>query len=142
MLFISALFSLIVSFTTATDKGKIIIHITNIRSSEGVIAISLFKGSDGFPSDAQKCYKKLLLPISGGKATAVFDDLPYGDYAAIYMHDENKNGKMDFNFIHIPKEGYGASNDAKASMGPPEYEDAHFALKQSVLELTVKTNYF
>ena len=141
MSLVYALLGLLVSLTSATDKGKVIVHITNIRSNDGVIAISLFKGSDGFPREGKKAYKKLILPISGGKATAVFDDLPYGEYAAIYMHDENKNGKMDFNFLKMPKEGYGASNDAKASLGPPEYKDARFMLKQSVLELTVKTNY-
>ena len=138
----SVLLSLLVLFAPAPEKGKIVIYITNIRSNDGVIAITIFKGSEGFPSDGTKAYKKLIVPVAGGKATAVFNDIPYGEYAAIYMHDENKNGKMDFNFIHIPKEGYGASNDAKASMGPPKYEDAKFTLKQNTLELTLKTNYF
>ena len=44
------------------------------------------------------------------------------------FHDENANGKIDRNFVGIPKEGYGTSNDAKGFMGPPKYEDAKFEL--------------
>jgi len=142
MLVVSIFLALVSFFAPNPDKGKVIVHITDIRSSDGVIAITIFKGGEGFPEDEKKAYKKLIVPISGGKAIAVFDDLPYGEYGVIYMHDENNNGKMDFNFIHIPKEGYGASNNAKASFGPPKYEDAKIILKQSTMQITVKTTYF
>ena len=36
--------------------------------------------------------------------------LETGKYGISLMDDENFNGKMDFNFIGIPKEGFGFSN--------------------------------
>jgi len=36
--------------------------------------------------------------------------IPPGTYAIACYHDENDNGKLDTNFLGIPKEGTGASN--------------------------------
>lgn len=142
MFLISALLGVFFSFATVPDKGQLTIHITNIRSDKGVIAVALFKGSDGYPSEGNKADRKVRVSISGGKAVVVVDDLPYGDYAIAYMHDENNNGKMDYNFVGIPKEGFGASNNAVGNFSPPKYEDARFSLKQGELSLTMKTRYF
>jgi uncharacterized protein (DUF2141 family) len=42
---------------------------------------------------------------------------------------------MDTNLLGIPKEGVGASNDARGHFGPPKYEDAKFKLAGN---LTIK----
>jgi uncharacterized protein (DUF2141 family) len=47
------------------------------------------------------------------------------------VHDENDNKKMDTNFIGIPKEDFGCSNNATGFMGPPKYEDAKFMLEEN-----------
>ena len=44
------------------------------------------------------------------------------------FHDENMNQKLDKDFVGIPKEGYGASNNPKKKIGPPSFEDASFRL--------------
>jgi len=141
MFLISLIFSWLIALAPQPDKGKVIVKISNIHSDKGNISISIFKSADGYPDKTELAYKKMVVPISGGRATAVFDDLPYGEYAIAFIHDENNNHKMDSNFIGIPKEGVGASNDAKGSFGPPKYGDARFVLKQSVLELSLKTTY-
>jgi uncharacterized protein (DUF2141 family) len=42
--------------------------------------------------------------------------------------DVNRNNKMDRNFIGIPKEQYGFSNDARGSFGPPCFAEASFTV--------------
>jgi uncharacterized protein (DUF2141 family) len=56
----------------------------------------------------------------------VFADLPAGFYAVSVFHDENMNEKLDKNFMGVPKEGYGASNNPKKKMGPPNFDEAKF----------------
>lgn len=56
-------------------------------------------------------------------------DLKPGKYSFKYFHDENNNIKLDTNFIGIPKEGYGFSNDAKGKFGPPDFKDTVFEVK-------------
>jgi uncharacterized protein (DUF2141 family) len=41
------------------------------------------------------------------------------------MHDANDNGKLDRNFMGIPSEGYGFSNNA-GEFGPASFADAAF----------------
>ena len=60
-----------------------------------------------------------------------FEDIPEGTYAVSIFHDENDNGKMDTNFLGIPSEDYGCSNDASGFLGPPKWEDAKFQLKEN-----------
>ncbi len=38
----------------------------------------------------------------------------------------------------MPKESFGASNDAKGSFGPPDFEDAKFLINKS--QLSIKIN--
>jgi uncharacterized protein (DUF2141 family) len=60
--------------------------------------------------------------------TVHFRDLPPGKYAAVAFQDFNGNGKLDKNFLGIPKEPYGFSNGARGSTGPPTFTAASFAL--------------
>jgi len=46
-------------------------------------------------------------------AQVAFTDLHDGVYAVSVFHDENENQKLDKDFVGIPKEGYGASNNPK-----------------------------
>ncbi|MNT83012.1 hypothetical protein D3C72_2228260 [compost metagenome] len=54
-------------------------------------------------------------------------------------HDENNNGKLDKNFIGMPKEPVACSNNAKGFMGPPKYEDAKFIITADT-KMTIKMN--
>ena len=74
--------------------------------------------------------------------TTTLADLPYGEnYTIAIFHDVNDNGKMDKNFVGVPKEPYGFSNNARSKWGPPKYEIAKFELNQKVLKINaaVKT---
>jgi len=55
----------------------------------------------------------------------------------ICFHDENNNGKMDFNENVIPTEGYDASNNI-LTFGPLSYLGTKFTLAEEDLTLEVK----
>jgi uncharacterized protein (DUF2141 family) len=57
------------------------------------------------------------------------------------FHDENSNGKLDTNFMGIPREGVGASNNAKGHLGPLKINDAAFQLSGGRVDLKIKINY-
>ena len=54
--------------------------------------------------------------------------LPAGSYGARIMHDINDNGELDANFVGIPSEPWGFSNNATGSFGPPKWQDVQFEL--------------
>ena len=54
-------------------------------------------------------------------------EIPSGTYAIGVYIDENENEKLDTNFLGMPKEQYGFSNNSKA-FGIPKFEAASFAI--------------
>ncbi len=71
----------------------------------------------------------------------MLENMPPGEYAISLLHDENDNEKMDTGLMGIPKEGYGASNDAKVTFGPPKFADARFPLTQNQTTIRIKMRY-
>jgi uncharacterized protein (DUF2141 family) len=122
---------------TATIK----VTITGFRNDSGWMRISLFAGKKGFPGKHQLALRSGSRPIRSGAASFEFEGVPHGNYAIAVLHDENSNGKMDTNWIGIPKEGGGTSRDARAKFGPPSYSDAQFDLRQPALGLRIRMQY-
>ncbi len=58
-----------------------------------------------------------------------FPQLVPGTYAVKVFHDENNNNELDVNWMGIPKEPYGFSNDAMGTFGPPSFQQAAFEVK-------------
>jgi len=57
------------------------------------------------------------------------------------IHDENRDGELATNLMGVPKEGYGFSNDAKASLGAPSFEAASFSYNGQSLKMTIALQY-
>jgi len=57
------------------------------------------------------------------------------------IHDENMNGKLDTNWLGIPKEGYGFSNNARGVAGAPSFSAASFQYEGGSLDLTMTMHY-
>ena len=72
--------------------------------------------------------------------TVQVKDLPYGTYAVSVLDDENSNLDMD-NFLGIPKEGYGFSNDAEVKISPPKFEECSFVIDQPLKKISIEIRY-
>ena len=71
--------------------------------------------------------------------TVRFPDLPPGVYGAAVYLDENRNGKLDRNLVGWFKEPFGFSENARARLGPPKWEDAVFTVPESgTVQLTIR----
>ncbi|MDX9848633.1 MAG: DUF2141 domain-containing protein [Tenuifilaceae bacterium] len=79
--------------------------------------------------------------ISNNRCIIVIDSLKPGMYSFKFFHDENKNEKLDTNWLGIPKEGFGFSNNPSMNFGPPSFEKTIFELNESVL-IKCKPKYF
>jgi uncharacterized protein (DUF2141 family) len=101
-------------------------EIGGLRNAKGVVRCLLFQSEDGFPSDATKASQRVVAKIVDGTAVCEFPDPPAKTLAIAFIHDENDNGELDKNFFGIPQEGYGFSNNARGSMGPPAFDKAAF----------------
>jgi uncharacterized protein (DUF2141 family) len=126
------------SENAAVREGEIEVTITGFESDAGLAKLALFDSAAGFPSKAENGVRRMETGISNRVAKFVLKNVPYGHYAISVYHDENANGKLDRNFLGIPSEGFGASNDATGLFGPPKFEEAMFELASKKKTLTIK----
>ncbi len=120
------------------------IHVTisNIRNSIGTVDCALFASPSGFPSDVLRSAMRLAaMKVPTRTARCDFLEVPAGTYALVVLHDENMNARADYNWIGLPKEGYGFSNDARGTLGAPSFSQASFAYDGKSLELTITLHY-
>jgi len=117
------------------------VKVQGLRNSKGHLAVALFDSAAGFPA-RERAVRGQLVRIEGGRAVATFHDLHPGTYAVAILHDENGNREMDFNFLGMPLEGYGFSNDAAALFGPPSFARAAFRLLPRPSVVAISVRYF
>lgn len=104
------------------------VEIVGYKSNMGKAYVAIYNSEKNF-------LKKPLLgkieKIENNKAIVIFKDLIPGESAISSYHDENSNGKLDTNFVGIPKEDYAMSNNAEGFMSAPKYQDAKFTINQN-----------
>jgi uncharacterized protein (DUF2141 family) len=135
------LFSLGVIFTQPTlaqsgVQATIIIKVTGLRSEKGQVRIAVFNSSEKWLGE-DPVYSSTI-NVDGQSVTWKFNDVPHGDYGIAVFHDENKNGKMDKNFLGIPLEPYGFSNNVRVTFGPPKWDKSKFVVKGSTSEVSIE----
>ena len=115
------------------------IKIQDMDSEKGHVLYLVFKGEEGFPDQPEKSVKQGKVPAGEAKAGFVLKDLDKGSYAVSIIHDENDNDKLDTNFLGIPQEGVGFSNNPKLFFGAPSFKKCEFGLEENkTIEIKLK----
>lgn len=131
--------ALLPAFADAQTGCTLRIHVDGLRNNKGNIGTVVYKSADGWPDDNAKAYRIGPTPIAadGHSGTAVWENLPEGDYGVSAIHDENSNNKLDKNFLGIPKEGFGFANNPKIGWGPAPFKAAlvHVGCPETEIEI-------
>ncbi len=131
-----------VAFAQSSSCPGIHVKVLNIKNSTGTIDCALFDSPDGFPNEVLfSATNVMVIKVRKTEARCDFEDIPPGTYAITIIHDENMNGKLDTNWLGIPKEGYGFSNDVKPLLGAPPFSAASFRYDGGTLDLTIRLHY-
>ena len=110
----------------AARAAELTVTIDNVRDDKGVVRLSVYASPDEWPDKSTKGHDQVK-PAKAGPVTFKFN-LPPGVYAVNAFHDEDNSGKFKTNFIGLPLEGYGFSNDAHATYKAPSFEQCYFQL--------------
>lgn len=127
-------------YARTTAGSRLIVKVTNVRSTKGKVGVAVFNTAKGFPN-IPASFKRVRVDVEGTTATVIIDDLEPGTYAVAATHDENNNDKLDTNLLGIPKEGYGFSNDARGRLSAPSFNAAKFNLNGASQTVTIKMGY-
>ena len=106
------------------SAGELTVTITDIREAKGVLMVSLVNSDAAWKNEAKPVAAQKVA-ASQGEVKLQFKDLAPGSYAVQVMHDENENNQLDTNFLGIPTEGYGFSNNPNV-MRKAHYDEARF----------------
>src|SRR5689334_10287819 len=132
---------LVISIAQQQPAEGIHVQITGLRNDKGQVHCALFSSAADFPKKDDKAIARTKSEIAGGEASCDFANVPPGRYAVSVFHDENSNGKLDTNFVGMPREGVGASNNPKPRMGPPRFDAAAFQYPGGRLEIRITVHY-
>jgi uncharacterized protein (DUF2141 family) len=105
--------------------GKLSITVTGARNGDGVVRCALFNSPAAFPKIGQE-WRGVIAPIRGGAATCVFTAVPAGTYAVAFFRAEHNETQLTTGLFGKPQQGYGFSNNAAGSFGPPNFNAAAF----------------
>jgi uncharacterized protein (DUF2141 family) len=127
--------------TQQNAKNEILVSILGLKNQKGQVLVYLFASKTGFPTEFKSAFKSGKAIISGTDSQFNFSEIPPGNYAIAIVHDENGDNKLGTNFIGIPSEGIGVSNNPKGTLGPPKFDDAVFIHQNGTTKISIKTNY-
>ena len=109
-------------------KGILYVEITGIQSTEGVIYVALWEDPENWLKAEPLLGHEI--PADAKAKQVAIRDLEPGVYALSVIHDENHNQEFDANFLGIPIEPFGFSNNVRKRFGPVSYEAASFTIEK------------
>jgi uncharacterized protein (DUF2141 family) len=116
--------------------------ISNIRNKQGVIQIGIFDTEKGYPDKPVFSFTLAKDTIFSGKLRLFIPLKKEGLYAITVLDDENKNGRMDYLFGIMPKEGFGFSNNPKMTgRKPPPFNESLINYSGGVKTISVNMKY-
>lgn len=137
-LIVSAL-PLITGAATADTPVRVV--VTNVVKQHGMLLAGAYDSPETWLGATAVVSRDV--PVAGNvrNGTVAFDmALPPGTYALSAFQDINGNRRLDTNFMGIPTEASGSSNDAPAKWSAPKFKDAVFTVGDKPVELTIRLN--
>jgi len=124
---------------SANAVGSITVDVDSIDVARGGnLAVYVYTDADKWLKPELRS-RGTIVPVTESVMTVEISGIPHGEYAVSVIQDLNGNEKIDMSWFPIPgpAEPSGVSNNAKAGLGAPSFEDAKFQFDQSQLTLSI-----
>jgi uncharacterized protein (DUF2141 family) len=117
----------------AEEKAVLVVTVQHISSKGGDLRLALydrknFDKGEGVGTPAAG----MTVPAKPWTEVVTFDPVPPGTYAVKMFQDDNSNGQFDLNWVGLPAERYGFSNNAGPDwihLTSPSFDAAEIVLK-------------
>jgi uncharacterized protein (DUF2141 family) len=121
--------ALLVLAPLGARAAEVFLVLEGLESGDGEVQVDVFAEANAanFPYADRGVQSEIRTQASallGPDAAIPLGELAPGRYALFAMHDANANGDLDRNLFGIPTEGYGFSNGAAGTVGPPSFDAA------------------
>jgi uncharacterized protein (DUF2141 family) len=111
------------------QQGTLTLKIEGIDAKKrGQLLVGVFDEKN-FLKVGKQLYE-LEVDVNAGQMEITMENIAAGTYAVSVFQDIDRNKELETNFIGIPKEPIGFSNDARIKFGPPSFSDAQFKVER------------
>jgi uncharacterized protein (DUF2141 family) len=127
--------------TPAAAQPTVQVTVEKVRSSKGLITAVLY------PDNPESFLKKgarldrIRVDAREGETTLCLHAPAAGRYSVALYHDENGNKEFDQDFLGIPTEGYGFSQNPGFRFGKPDIEETLFDIEGAPVSLRIAMLY-
>ncbi|MGY3055151.1 uncharacterized protein (DUF2141 family) [Pedobacter sp. UYEF25] len=137
-LILSLLFAVVVStgYAQNAETNALKITITNIKKVKGTVELGIYNNPKVF-LDKDKAFKNLSEKVTAGTVTFFINGLEKGDYAIALYQDVNSDHECNMNFLGIPVEPYGFSNNVRPKLSKPRFKECKISLNENKM-ITIK----
>ena len=132
-----ALILVLLALPIQANTTELVVEISGISQPYGQVACSLFSQPTGFPMDTKSAVQ-VWETASNARATCRFSAVSPGSYAISVGHDINNNKLVDTNFVGIPTEQWGVSNNVRPKLRAPQFDEAKFRVDGSSNPLIIR----
>lgn len=119
------------------------VKITGIRGKSGNLCIAVFKSDYDYRNEKtflKKCVAKSTLH---NDSIMVNISLIPGTYCLTVHDDADCNGRMKYDVLGIPREGFGFSNFYLKRLKKPSFDEFSFTIDQNdVTDINVRMKYY
>ncbi len=127
---VTGLFLVLITLPMLCNAADVAFTVKGLKHNKGRVYVTLYTDPKTYLDDGAEikvCENKETL---AGDSVRIICSLEAATYAAFAFHDKNDNGEFDTNFLGIPKEGYGFSNDAGGVLSSPGFDEASFVVEE------------
>jgi uncharacterized protein (DUF2141 family) len=129
--------ALALALPVVAGAAELTVRVTGLSEPLGQVGCSLFAGAAGFPKDSSGA-RQFWRAADAKGVTCRFGDVPEGTYAVSIGHDLNGNKRVDSNFVGMPTEQWGVSNNARPNLRAPRFDEAMFRVVADAQEMFIE----
>lgn len=124
----STFLALALALPVWAQTGTVLFQVEGIDIKKGgELSAGVFKEAN-FPK-VGKQERGIEIRVTATRMEFRLAEVPTGTYGAAVFQDVDKNKDLKTNFIGLPQEPIGFSNDALIRLGPPSFADAQFRVE-------------
>jgi uncharacterized protein (DUF2141 family) len=126
----------IVAGATSSHAATLNVRVESVSPRGGDVRIAIYERAAYSGHDGEPVADKVVTAVAPETLIRI-DNIPPGTYAAKLFQDINRNQEFDMDWVGIPQEPFGFSNDAKPLFDQPKFDAAKFDLGSKSLTITV-----
>jgi uncharacterized protein (DUF2141 family) len=117
------------------------VRITGLKNKIGVIQLAVFTSQKNFENELATIEKTFPKEDAVNGELVVVIELKPGTYGLALLDDEDCNGKMKYNILGLPLEGFGFSNFKSTGFSKPSFSDFSFLAGNEKMVVHVNMRY-